>query len=190
MNPRSKQAAGFTIIEMIVIVVIIGVLSAIAAPSWLAFLTRQRLNAAQAEAIGALREAQANAKREKRTWQACFQDNGTKVRWAVRARPITGGQDSCNTVPDGLWQNLTTSDADVIAIDNTRSTAALQRPSGYYRIEFQDRGLLNKDQPLGTITFIPRGQSNSQGRCVAIDTILGAMRAGAGNECTLSPEQP
>jgi prepilin-type N-terminal cleavage/methylation domain-containing protein len=187
MNPRYKQAAGFTMIELLVVIVVVAILSAIAAPSWLGFLTRQRLNAAQAEAIGALREAQTNAKREKRVWQACFRDDGTKVTWAVRPRPIIAGQDGCNNISPGLWQSITQSDADTLAIEGSLSNSNMQQPSGYYRVEFQDKGLLNKNQPTGTITFRSRREQNGSKRCVVVETILGAVRAGNDSECKRLP---
>ncbi len=192
LHKRSNQTAGYTTIELLVIVVIVAILAAMAAPGWLGFLTRQRLNAAQAEATVALREVQANAKREKRVWQACFRDDGTRVMWAVRPRPLANGQAGCNTATN--WQNITQSDADKIAIDNSRSTSELLQ-NGSYRIEFEHKGLLSRDPvtgrfPLGTITFIARGQPNSTGRCVAIETILGTTRVGTGDECRLPTPQP
>jgi type II secretory pathway pseudopilin PulG len=185
MNRYSKQAiAGYTLLELLVIVVIIGILSAMAAPSWLGWLTRQRVNAAQAEAITALRQAQNNAKREKRVWQACFQDDGNLVRWAVRPEPATGDT-GCDTISTGLWQNILGSDANKIAIDRNRSTSQLQAPNNYYRIEFQYKGLLNDANQTGTITFMPRNQPNGSKRCVTIETLLGAIRTGSGDqECT------
>lgn len=49
---------GFTLVEIMVIVVVIGILSAITAPSLMAMFSRSKVNAAVAEIQGALQEAQ------------------------------------------------------------------------------------------------------------------------------------
>ncbi|MCJ8279579.1 MAG: prepilin-type N-terminal cleavage/methylation domain-containing protein, partial [Rivularia sp. ALOHA_DT_140] len=42
----SENISGFTLIEVLVVIAMVGILSAIAAPSWLGFVARQRLNKA------------------------------------------------------------------------------------------------------------------------------------------------
>lgn len=193
MKPLSKQAvAGFTAVEMIVVVVIIGILAAIAAPGWLAFLNRQRLNTAQAETLSVLRQGQDRAKKEKRIWQACFRDDGTRVKWSVHPVPNGATTDFTCTSPEAVpWNNLTGENSDSIAIETAATLTDLkQSPSGYYMIRFQYKGLVdNVNSKLGKITFRSRNQpSNSEGstkRCVAIQTILGAMSTTQNNDCKI-----
>jgi len=40
----SSSESGFTLIEVLVVVIIVGILGSIAAPGWLSFLERQRAN--------------------------------------------------------------------------------------------------------------------------------------------------
>lgn len=54
---------GFTLPEMLAVLVILGILSAIAAPSLLGFYNRSKINAATAEIQGALQKAQRQAMR-------------------------------------------------------------------------------------------------------------------------------
>jgi prepilin-type N-terminal cleavage/methylation domain-containing protein len=61
-----RTESGFTMLEILVVVIIIGVLSAIAAPSWLALTNRQKLNTATNKVFTALRTAQSQAKKENR----------------------------------------------------------------------------------------------------------------------------
>src|SRR4028119_2275823 len=65
-TPSRKSDGGFTIIELIVIVLIIGILSAIAAPGWLAFINRQRVRTVNDRVFQSLRLAQSEAKLTKR----------------------------------------------------------------------------------------------------------------------------
>jgi prepilin-type N-terminal cleavage/methylation domain-containing protein len=59
-----KSNSGFTLIEMLVVVIIIGVIAAIAAPNFLGLLNRNRVNEAAQQVEGALKEAQRQAMRK------------------------------------------------------------------------------------------------------------------------------
>ncbi|MGB7086626.1 MAG: prepilin-type N-terminal cleavage/methylation domain-containing protein, partial [Phormidesmis sp.] len=60
----SSSIAGFTLIEMLVVVIIIGVLGSIAAPSWLSYLNRQRVTTVRDELKAVLKEAQTKAQQK------------------------------------------------------------------------------------------------------------------------------
>jgi prepilin-type N-terminal cleavage/methylation domain-containing protein len=92
----SQQDSGFSVIELIVVVLIIAVLASIAAPGWLGFVNRQRLNKANDAILAALQEAQREAKRTKNNYTVGFKVENKIPKIAVYP--------SASTTPD--WQNL------------------------------------------------------------------------------------
>jgi prepilin-type N-terminal cleavage/methylation domain-containing protein len=69
---KNSSNSGFTLVEMLVVIFIIGILSAIAIPSWVSFVNTRRLSVAQDEVYRAMRQAQSQAKKQKLTWQVSF----------------------------------------------------------------------------------------------------------------------
>ncbi len=61
-----KGDEGYTIIELLIIVLILGIFASIAAPSWVAFINRQRVRTVNDRVLQSLRLAQSEAKRTKR----------------------------------------------------------------------------------------------------------------------------
>lgn len=183
MKPPSRNSvAGFTLIELIVIVVIVGTLSAIAAPSWLAFLNKQRLTTAQSEAVTAMREAQGNAKRQKRSWEVCFKDDSTKVTWTVRPTPNNNPPLDCATNA-GLWKNLTESDAQKIRLDPVSTNIGVRFQSNGWLDPQAHQPPAGADTDIRQVTLMLRNQSGGSKRCVFVATMLGAIRTGSDTEC-------
>ena len=59
---RYAKSLGFTLLEVLVVMVMVGILSAIAAPSWLGFVNNQRINASQTKIFQAIKVAQSDSK--------------------------------------------------------------------------------------------------------------------------------
>ncbi|BCL37895.1 Tfp pilus assembly protein FimT/FimU [Nostoc sp. MS1] len=150
---------GFTLPEVLVTVLFIGILATLALPNWLVFVDNQRLNQAQSQVYNAIRQAQSQASKEKLTWQASFREQNGIVQWAVHPATVSP------TVND--WNNL---DSRV----NLDAETTLQQSNGVRRIQFDHLGSV-KQPPLGRITLSSKSRSRIK-RCVFVSTILGAMR--------------
>ncbi len=187
---RNSSISGFTLLEMLVVIIIVGIVGAIAVPSWLAFVDVLRLSAAQNEVYLAMREAQSEAVKHKLTWQVSLrQQNGT-VQWAVhQADPEQFVADAV-LANNGLWHNLEQNvhlDLERNERGKYETTFAKQSPSGPWRAMFNYQGCpiyeVNNDctqtslRALGQISFASQYGGQAR-RCIYISTILGAMRTG------------
>jgi len=196
---RSQDAeAGFSLIELIVVVLIIAVLSAIAAPGWLAFVNRQRVAKVNDAIFTNLQEAQREAKRTNRGYNVSFKADSLEV--AVYREDTPSG--AIRWEP--LSQDLDIKDKQVILCsnvgdDNTKGSAICDF-SGEKTIAFDYQGNLDSneidgpdigdedDEGIGMTVAIPQTNNNSQpieatARCVVVKTIIGSMVLEQGEDC-------
>ncbi len=149
---------GFTMLEMLVVLFMIGILLAIVTPSWLAFVNTHRLNVAQDQIYQAMRQAQSQARKEKLTYHASFREQNNILQWAVH--PAKMNPSHAN------WNNL---DANV----QLDAESTLQLSNGVRQVPFDHIGSVKP--PLGRITLSSKSGGKAK-RCVFVSTILGAMR--------------
>lgn len=184
----NKSNAGFTLIELIAVILIIGVLSAIAAPGWLAFVNRQRVSKVNDAVFVALQEAQREAKRTKRGYSVSFKTDSDQLKVAVYPEGTT-------TLPwkplnEGLeikeGQVILCSNLDTTANTSGSATCYLSSDDNKRTIEFDYQGNLAKvagntpDTNIGVTVAIPQSTGGTQpiqstARCVIVKTIIGSM---------------
>ncbi|AFY60666.1 hypothetical protein [Synechococcus sp. PCC 6312] len=171
-----RHHAGFSSAEIFVIVAIIAIMAAIGIPSWLGFLSNQRMRVAQSGAVSAIRLAQAGARREKLPWTVAFRTNNNRVQWTANR--------STTPVTDWNWTDLTGDSANQIQISTTATNFTLA--TGTYQYTFEYNGQVSAGNTVpGRITFQPReGNLTASQRCVRVVTLLGAIRLDKGTACS------
>ena len=168
-----KGDGGFTIIELLVIVLIVGILSSIAAPGWEAFISRQRVRTVNDRVLQSLRSAQSEAKRTKREVTVTFSvPSVDPPKVTFNPALATGGSeqklDAGGEIKPGT----------IALVSNATS------------ITFDYQGNVKDELPLDTSVtpnirrFVATVSPINGGakQCAIVETILGGMRTAEGND--------
>ncbi|WP_427160624.1 pilus assembly FimT family protein [Aliinostoc sp. HNIBRCY26] len=202
-----QQDAGFSLIEVVVVVLMMGILAAIIAPSWLGFVNRQQLNKANDAVLVALQQASREAKRTKTSYSFTFKVENKIAKIAVHP------SDSIPANNSPLWQTLG-SDAGITSgqvtlltnltgTNKTDDNGKLNKLYNYLAtqqsIRFDYLGSLpnayfgkedttTKDTPGLKIAVVKQNSGTSASdsdmkRCVIIETLLGGILLEKDSKC-------
>jgi prepilin-type N-terminal cleavage/methylation domain-containing protein len=151
-----KSNSGFTLVELLITLVVIGVIAAITAPNFLGLLSRNRVNDAALQVEGALKEAQRQAMRK---GKICQIDINTPSK--TISNPATNG-----------------------CLLNTRNLNNLiQLNSNLPSISFSSKGNITGGSIIAPVTVTPvivvsMPNRTTQNKCVVFDGFFGVMRSG------------
>ena len=169
-----KRAAGFTLLELMIVLTIIGILSAIAVPSWNRFYAIRQLDTAQDQIQGSITLGQHLAKMQRRPYRFVIEQHGDVVRWGIMTDPHKDIKTDPTTSME--WksssQNISIDTNPVNDLDQT--TFRKTKDKQQWFVILDDDGTLTGQ--LGRVTLISKGYSEQ--RCVIMSTLLGHTRKG------------
>jgi prepilin-type N-terminal cleavage/methylation domain-containing protein len=155
----TQAQKGFTLLELLVVIVMVGVVAAIAVPSWLSFWEKTQMTVARDQLYLGMREAQIKAQSQRTGYQFSVREQQGSIAWLVHS--------TTTTVP--IAAQWTTVDSQSLKIDGETT---LNSTSGTYYARFDEQG--NPTQ-LGRLTLSAKRFSKNK-RCVIISTLIGAAR--------------
>ena len=164
---QSGRNLGFSLLEQIIILVIVGILSAIAAPGWNGFLQARELNVAQEQVQAGIKQAQHLAKMQRIPYNFVIHDNTGLVEWGISPE---------NRSPIE-WKSA----GPLIRLDDQQTTFRKNTRLNQWFLVLDDDGSLSGQ--LGRVTLCVKSSQNashctSRQKCVIMSTLLGETRRG------------
>ena len=176
-----KSDGGFTLLEVLIIVLIVGIFASIAAPSWLAFINRQRVRTVNDRVLQTLRSAQSEAKRTKRDITITFSAPSVDPPTVTFTPPLaTGGSTQALNAGGEIKPGT-------IAL-STNATVAGDPDLPLNSIIFDYQGNVKKlpsPNPGIPGRFVVSVSPVKGGgkQCAIVETLIGGMRTAEGKEC-------
>lgn len=163
----SRPQAGFTLLEIMLVISLMGTLMAIAAPGLLTLWQRHQITVGQRQVFNGLRQAQQQAIQTKESWRFSVRQVGDRVEWTTHPDTILPTEATD-------WQVLPVG----LRLD---SETNLRRKSNIPSTKFDYKGNVAALAFQGRVT-LSSASGGATKRCVVVSTLLGAVR--------LANEQP
>ena len=163
-NVLKKSNKGFTLIEMITTVIIVGVIASIAAPNLIGMLNQTRVKDSLGQVEGAIKEAQKLAIRRGKPCTIVFTTNASGNSTVQTASGSAGCLLSTRELPDSVFFSL---------LDSGTGNLDLINNLSQLQLSFSSKGNPNAEG----IMVISHPQANAQ-KCIQIKGLLGNILTG------------
>lgn len=157
IQPKDTTS-GFTLLEILVVIIIVGILAGIMAPGWLAFMNRQRVGAARSDLYDLLQRAQTDARQQR-------EDRVVEITDPTGPTVVYAGS-APGSAEERRLGNL---EAGLVSVAGTASS-----------VTFNYLG-----EPTGNVPFIfdlATVEGNAR-ECVVITNLLGGLKKASGDDC-------
>ncbi|MEM6252390.1 MAG: type II secretion system protein [Cyanobacteria bacterium P01_D01_bin.156] len=164
----ASSTSGFSLLEALVVVALVGIISAFAGPGWLTYLNRRQVSSARTDLLQALRQAQTDAR----------QQNSSRVVNIVST-----------TNPPQIQIGSTAGSGRVVDLGEENAAASLSVNGGSLAggaassVTFDYKGTLD-DDVVPFVFSVTSDKLNDGGvRCVVVTTLLGNLIQAEGDNC-------
>ncbi|MEM1250860.1 MAG: prepilin-type cleavage/methylation domain-containing protein [Cyanobacteria bacterium P01_H01_bin.21] len=162
-----SPTAGFTILELLVIIIMVGILAAIAGPGWVTYMNRQRVSRARSDLAQIIQAAQSEAQ----------QRNATRVVRFPAAPGVEGGPSVQVNSTTGITTGATFS-------VGGEQNGSIRLISNRQEFEFNYKGEANQDE-VPYIVSVTSEFTNIP-RCIIVPTLLGGTVQADGPDCDIT----